>query len=68
MNAVVSRLAQLERRNCVVQAASENRWFGWESNRVEELREQTGDDFCLILYGDEDETDCFVIPCPVGSW
>jgi hypothetical protein len=63
MNVVVQRLSQLEGRNYVVKAASQNRWFGWEYNRVEELRKQTGDDFYLIFYGaEDDEKDFFVIP------
>src|SRR5262249_30220128 len=63
MNAVVQRWSLLQSRNYITKAASQNRWFGWEYNRVEELRQQTGDDFYLILYGaEEDETDFFVIP------
>jgi predicted restriction endonuclease len=63
MNAVVQRLSQLESRAYVVKAASQTRWFGWEYNRVKELRQQTGDEFYLILYGaEDDENDFFVIP------
>jgi hypothetical protein len=63
MNAVVQCLRQLRSRNYVIKAASTNRWFGWEYNRVEDLRQQTGDEFYLILYGaHDDKTDFFVIP------
>jgi hypothetical protein len=63
MNAVVQRLSQLKSRNYVLPARGADYWFGWEASRVNEIRQATGDEFYLILYGSEtDEKDFFVIP------
>jgi hypothetical protein len=59
MNAVVQNMVQLKRRNYVLKAKSAKHWFGWDYNRVEKLRQQSGDDFYLILYWDD---TFFIIP------
>jgi 5-methylcytosine-specific restriction endonuclease McrA len=59
---VADNLETLSERHYVRKAGTADYWFDFRHNKLEQYRQQFGDNFCLVLYGSETVDDSYILP------
>lgn len=52
----------LKRSHYLLLTNAEQYWFNASPGRLQDYRQQYGDDFCLVLYRYGPDNDCYIIP------
>jgi len=61
-NYIADHRDELSVRHYIRKAGTEFYWFDFSYNKFREYQEQFGIDFCLVIYGSEDEDDAYIMP------
>lgn len=59
---IADNLKTLSERHYIRKAGAEDYWFDFTQNKLENYKNEYGDDFCLVLYASETEDDSYVLP------
>ena len=52
----------LKRRHYLLLTNAEQYWFNASPGRIQNYHQRYGTDFCLVLYRDSPDNDCYIIP------